>query len=159
MEAETKLKELKEVFLYIIQNMDSDILEYVKAEIILDERNFRTFEPIWTKLHTNQPYNELYSEQIKTDLKEISQKMPQGLHNELALAIIEDYKLMANYLIAEKNDWRIASMFLSYSRRNIPSAFIKSTVLVRYSFMVLKDEIRVAKLRAKYGIKNKQNLE
>ena len=147
MEAETKLKELKEAFMYIIQNIDSNILEDVNAEAILDDRDFKTFEPIWTELYTNQPYNELYSEQIKTDLKEISQKMPQGLHNELSLAITEDYELMANYLIAGKNDWRIASMFLSYSRREIPSEFIKSTALVKYAFMVLKHEVKISKTK------------
>lgn len=147
---EIKLKELKEAFLYIIQNMDLGTHDDDTAEMIIDERDFRTFEPIWRELHTNQPYNELYSEHIKTDLKEIFQNMPQGLHNELALAITEDYELMANYLIARKNDWRIASMFLSYSLREIPSEFIKSTALVKYAFMVLKHEVEIAKLKDKY---------
>ncbi|MDY0931630.1 hypothetical protein [Chryseobacterium sp. CFBP8996] len=152
-------RQFKEIFLYITQYMDSDIFDEDTAEKILVDRDFKTFEPIWTELHLEQPYDEYYSKQIKNDAEDVYNNIPKELHHELRLAISEDYEIMANYLISGEDDSRIASMISDYMHNEIPTDLSMSLTdkSVQEIFKEIQLSVRISKLRERANKKRNSN--
>lgn len=139
--------------------MDSDMFDEDTAEKILVDRDFKTFEPIWTELHLEQPYDKIYSECIKNDAKDIYYNIPEELHHELRFAISEDYELMANYLVCGENNSLIASMISDYMHKEIPTDLSMSFTdkSVQEIFKEIQLSVRISKLRERANKKRSSN--
>lgn len=146
---QTTLKELKEAYLYTIQNMNLDTLDNDTIKMIFKSRNSDSFRSSRHELNESIPVKDEDVQYINRDAIAIYSNISEIVDDRIAALIMVDYELMAKYLICGKNDWRIASMFTFYTKREIPITFIKSTNLVKYTFWELQSAVKIAKFKDK----------
>lgn len=157
------LKQIKETFLYKVQNMSLEDIDEDWAEELLAQRYYSEFENLLEELHDNCPdiSNNQY-DQIMAASNEISDNICKDLHHELIACICEDFELIATYLIAGENDKYIAGMCLSYTQGEIPMLSIDPTdKSLQEVFKNFQLSVRISRLRdraSKKGNSNDNNL-
>lgn len=153
------LKQIKETFLYKVQNMSLEEIDDDGADEFLAQRYYSEFENLLEELFDNKPgiRNEQYNE-IKSASKEICDNIRKDLHHEIVSCIYEDFELIATYLIAGEDNKYIAGMCLSYMEEEIPLLDMIST---RRSLQEVFNEfqlsVRISKLRDRANKKRNSN--
>ncbi|MCQ9635649.1 hypothetical protein MP477_11825 [Chryseobacterium sp. WG23] len=152
------LKQIKETFLYKVQNMSLEEIDDDGADEFLAQRYYSEFENHWEELSDNRPeisYDQ--QKQILNDADEICKSMCKSLHHELEACIYDDYILIATYLIAGEHDKHIAGMCLSYMEEEIPMlSIIPTDKRLQDIFKEFQLSVRISRLRD--SAKRKGNL-
>jgi len=103
---EIKLEAFKKAFIYLMWKMriKRRIIHYLTRKFILRDESEK-FENVLKELHQNVPViDRPCSTRIEKDVDEVREMLPRYLDFQISQAIGRDYKLMATYLIGDKND-------------------------------------------------------
>ena len=149
---ETRLKRLKESYLYTVLNMD--LFKY-DAEGIIAQRDCSDFTRYWNPLREKCPIvKDKYFDTIKNDAEEIYRSLPENLHHLVAECICEDYRLIATYLIASRNNSDVAHLCFSYSQGDIPMLyFVHTDKSLEDAYWSLKVTVMMARKRERLKTK------